>query len=138
MQAQSITFFTPGYAGDMQTGRPPKSERSGFGARVHALREAAGLTQQQVASQLGISQPSYALWERNDVALRAEQILKLTEILGVSTDTLLSPASNHRRSGGPAGKARRLFEAVSRLPRHHQHKILEVVEALVAQQAKTA
>ena len=124
----------------MRTGRPAKSERSDFGARVHALREAAGLSQREVAEQLGISQPSYALWERNDVALRPDQLLRLATILGTRVEELLdSPIANNRR-GGPAGKAKRVFETVSQLPRNQQQKILEVVEALVAQhtQGKTA
>lgn len=119
----------------MKTGRPPKSGRSDFGARVYALREAAGLSQREVAAQLDISQPSYALWERNDVALRPEQLLTLARILNVRPEELLTPPTTASRRGGPAGKARRVFEAVSLLPRNRQQKILEVVEALVAQHA---
>ena len=33
-----------------------------------------------VAEQLGISQPSYALWERKEVALRPEQLTTLVNI----------------------------------------------------------
>lgn len=135
MQAQSITEFPPAYHGDMKTGRPSKSERSDFGARVCALREAAGLSQREVAAQLGISQPSYALWERNDVALRPDQLLTLAKALNVRPEELLNPPTANNRRGGPAGKARRVFEAVSLLPRNRQQKIIEVVEALVAQHA---
>jgi hypothetical protein len=38
----------------------------------------------------------------------------------------------------PGGKAGAVFEAVSKLPRRQQQKILDVVEALVAQHSKTA
>jgi transcriptional regulator with XRE-family HTH domain len=133
MQAQSITNFFPVYTAAMKTGRPSKSERSDFGSRLYALREAAGLSQREVAAQLGISQPSYALWERNDVALRPDQLVKLAAVLGVRVEALLNPPSESNRRGGPAGKAKRVFETVSQLPRGQQQKILEVVEALVAQ-----
>ena len=132
MQAKSITEFFAGYVADMKTA---KSERSDFGERVRAAREAAGLSQREVAAQLGIAQPSYALWEKNHVALRPDQLLKLSGILGVRVEELLDPPSASNRRGGPAGKARRVFEAVSLLPRNRQQKILEVVEALVAQHA---
>jgi transcriptional regulator with XRE-family HTH domain len=122
----------------MKTGRPSKSERSDFGARVYGLRETAGLSQREVAAQLGISQPSYALWERNDVALRPDQLLKLAGVLGVRVEELLNPPVNGNRRGGPAGKAKRVFETVSQLPRGQQQKILEVVEAFVAQHSKAA
>jgi transcriptional regulator with XRE-family HTH domain len=138
MQAKSITEFFPGYDGGMKTGRPSKSERSDFGARVYGLRETAGLSQREVAAQLGISQPSYALWERNDVALRPDQLLKLAGVLGVRVEELLNPPVNGNRRGGPAGKAKRVFETVSQLPRGQQQKILEVVEAFVAQHSKAA
>ena len=135
MQAQSITEFLPAYHGDMKTGRPSKSERSDFGARVCALREAAGLSQREVAAQLGISQPSYALWERNDVALAAGSTAHTGKGAQRAPGRTVNPPTASNRRGGPAGKARRVFEAVSLLPRNRQQKILEVVEALVAQHA---
>jgi len=122
----------------MKMGRPAKSERSDFGARVCAVREAAGLSQREVAAHLSISQPSYALWERNDVALRPEQLVKLAGVLGVRVEELLNPPATGHRRGGPAGKARRVFDTLSQLPRSQQQKILEVVEALVAQHSKPA
>ena len=133
MQAETITSGLPVYHAGVKTGRPSKSKRSPFGARLAALRQAAGLTQQQIASQLGISQPSYALWERNDVALRPDQLAGLAQILGVGVEALIEEPRSANRRGGPTGKARRVFETVSQLPRHQQKKIIDVVEALVAQ-----
>lgn len=131
-----VAPITPGYSDDMKVGRPSQSERSKFGARVCALREAAGLSQEQVARQLGISQPSYALWERKQVALRPEQLLKLAQILGVRVEELLEAETPRTARGGPVGRARRVFESVSQLPRQQQQRIIDVVEALVAQQAQ--
>jgi len=133
MQAQSIIRHFLGYSGDMKPGRPPQTKRSRFGARLCALRETAGLTQEYVAEQLGISQPSYALWERKEVALRPEQLTKLVNILGVRIEEILEEQPTSARRGGPVGRTRRVFETVSHLPRHQQQKIIEVVEALVAQ-----
>jgi len=117
----------------MKPGRPPQTTRSPFGTRVCALREAAGLTQEQVAEQLGISQPSYALWERKEVALRPEQLTTLAQILGVRIEEVLDERPATARRGGPVGRTRRVFETVSQLPRNQQQKILDVVDALVAQ-----
>ena len=133
MQVLSIISQFLGYTGDMKPGRPPRTSRSSFGARVCALREAAGLTQEQVAEQLGISQPSYALWERKEVALRPEQLTTLAHILGVRIEEVLDARSAIARRGGPVGRTKRVFERVSSLPRHQQQKILDVVDALVAQ-----
>ena len=134
MQAQSINLFAVAYSGDMRTGRPSNAPRSDFGARLKALRESAGLSQTQVAEQLGILQGTYALWERRDVALRADQTAKLAKILGTSTDELVVGEVRRVVRGGPTGKARRVFEEVSRLPRNRQQRILATVEDMLTAQ----
>jgi len=126
------------YAFVMQTGRPSKRLRPAFGERLHALREQAGLTQEQVAQKLGVSQRAYAFWEREPVALRADQLVTLARILGASADELLGIRPPRLASIKPAGKARQLFESVSKLPRRQQQKISEVVEALVSQHKQAA
>jgi transcriptional regulator with XRE-family HTH domain len=131
MQAQNIDIKTGPYTDGMKTGRPAKSERTAFGEHIHSLREAAGLSQQQVADALGISQPAYALWERRDVAVRIDQLRKLSDVLGTPVDGLVNFAAETKRRGGPQGRARQTFEDVSKLPRSRQKKILDVVDALI-------
>jgi len=94
-------------------------------------RQTLGLSQAEVAARLGITQAGYAAWERDSVALRPDQVEKLTEILNISVDELFGKEKNGRRNGGPVGKARRLFEAVSKLPRSQQQHVLTVLEAFV-------
>ncbi len=132
MQALCLIPTYAGYADAMQTGRPSKRPRPAFGQRLHELREAAGLTQAQVADKLDISPRAYAFWEREPVALRADQLTTLAGVLGVSPDKLLGPhprAKNAARA--PAGKMRRLFEAASKLPRSQQEKILAVLQPFI-------
>jgi transcriptional regulator with XRE-family HTH domain len=131
MQAISLTEENRVYAGGMQTGRPSTKKRPPFGARLHALREQAGLSQQQIADALGLTQRAYAYWERNPVALKPEQLLKLGEVLGVSLDELLNERDRRFRRGGPTGKVRRIFDEVSALPRSRQQRIVAVVEDML-------
>jgi transcriptional regulator with XRE-family HTH domain len=119
----------------MKNGRPAKSERTDFAARLRALREAAGLSQRDMAARLAISQPSYVAWESYNVALKPEQITELAKVLGISVGELFDSPTHNKSARGPAGKAKRVFETVSQLPRSSQQKILEVVEALLAQRA---
>jgi len=120
-------------------GRPPAKPRTSLGERIAAARLAVGLTQQELARKIGISQRVVAYWERESVSLRPEQLAALAVALGISSDYLLGIAPAKQRGNGPAGKARRVFEAVSQLPRHQQQKIIDVVETLVAgQQSKAA
>jgi hypothetical protein len=87
---------------------------------------------------LGISTRAYAFWEREPVALKAEQIAVLADILGVSADFLVGRKEPQQRGTGPAGKMRQLFEAASRLPRSQQQKVAAVLEPFVLQHAKAA
>jgi len=133
VQAIFLTENPPGYAAPVQTGRPSKEPRTPFGARLHAAREAAGLTQAQVANKMGITQTAYGVWERYPVALRPEQIEQLANQLNVSVEHLFSQDSGRTRGKGPAGKLRQVFEKASQLPRHQQNKVAEFVGAFVKQ-----
>lgn len=136
MQAKKITTACLPYDVGMNTGRPSTRPRTPFGERLHAAREERGLSQSQIAEQLGISQNAYACWERNPVALRPEQIAQVAKILNVSVESLFGENNHQTRRVGPIGKALRVFEQVSHLPRKRQQRILGVVEDLLsAQQA---
>lgn len=127
MQAYSVSFFSLDYTPDMAMGRPAKSKRTEFGQRLVAARQQVGLSQAQVAEKLGITQQSYGGWERRETALKPEYLLQLAAILNVSVDYLLGKENHSKRGGGPAGKARQIFEQVSQLPRHQQQRVLQVV-----------
>jgi len=136
MQALSLTEDLPDYTPDVKTGRPAKRERTPFGQRLHTLREQAGLSQQQLADKLGLTQRAYAHWERNPVALRPNQLLSLAQTLNVSVDDLVGTNGMKKRGTGPTGKMRQLFEAASRLPRGQQQKIAAIIEPFIAHHAQ--
>jgi transcriptional regulator with XRE-family HTH domain len=139
MQAISPFTCNSEYNPAMQTGRPAKTKRSDFGARLHAAREAKGLSQAQVADKLGIAQQSYAAWERRHVALTPDRLAQVAALLGISIDELLGYKPGPARPAGPTGKARQVFERVSLLPRATQQRILANVEdALTAYQVRKA
>jgi len=132
MQAVTHNFWTPRYDALMPAGRPTKNTRPSFGERLALARQQAGLTQQQLADRLGTTQRVITYWEREPVALRADQLAALADALAVSADFLIGREESKKRGNGPVGRARRVLETVSRLPRHQQQRIIDVVEALVA------
>jgi transcriptional regulator with XRE-family HTH domain len=133
MQDKSCIFIERGYDAGMPAGRPAKTKRPSFGERLAQIRQETGLTQLQLAEKLGTSQRMITYWEREGVALRPDQLAALANTLGVTTDFLVGKDTPKKRGGGPTGRAKRLFEAVSQLPRHQQEKIIDVVDALIAQ-----
>jgi transcriptional regulator with XRE-family HTH domain len=133
MQAFSHITKNPVYTRDMTMGRPTDRKRTPFGQRLVETREAAGMSQRDLADKLGITQRALSWWEREPVALKPEQLSALAEALNVTADYLLGRDVKPKRGTGPTGKAQKVFEDVSKLPRHQQKKIIDVVESFVAQ-----
>jgi transcriptional regulator with XRE-family HTH domain len=103
-------------------------------SRLRTFREAAGLTVRELARQIDEQHTNVLYWETSGNLPRSNVLVPMAKALGVTVEELLGQAKPSRVSG-PGGRARQLFEAVSRLPRRQQQKIVDVVEALVAQQA---
>ena len=122
------------YKPSMKTGRPAKTPRTDFGIRLKNLREEANLSQREVAFSLGISQPSYAAWERKEVALTPSQLQDLADILCCEITDFFIKQRQSKKGRVPTGKAHQVFTKVSELPRNQQIKIVDVVEALLAAQ----
>jgi transcriptional regulator with XRE-family HTH domain len=104
------------------------------GSRLKKLREASGLSQRELARQLGQDQSNIHYWESTGKAPRSDILVPMAKALGVSVEELLGQPKPSRVTS-PGGRARQLFDTVSKLPRRQQQKIIDVVEALVAQQA---
>ena len=119
-------------------GRPSTRNRTEFGQRVFERRETIGLTQAEVAEQLELSQRAYSSWERDAVAIRPERLTRLAKVLGTTVADLLGEAKPSHNGGVSSGRLGQSFEAVSQLSRRQQTKILDVVEAMLAQQTVDA
>jgi transcriptional regulator with XRE-family HTH domain len=139
MQAVLVKLPMDPYNADMQMGRPAKTKRSPLGERIAALRERAGLSQDQLAQKVGSNQKTVAYWERRAVALKPSQIEAVANALGCTPEEILGLAAPKERGAGPVGKARQVFERVSKLPRATQQRILANVEdSLTAYEARKA
>ena len=60
-----------------------------FAERLKELRKQAHLTQVELAKRLGIGQSSYADWERDRKKPTQENLVKISQVLGVSIDYLV-------------------------------------------------
>ena len=57
--------------------------------KILQLRKALGLSQEQLAEQLGVSRQSISKWETGQSAPELDKLVALSRIFGVSTDELL-------------------------------------------------
>lgn len=106
------------------------------GARLAELRKAAGLSQYELARQVGVPQPNIAYWEQSEKPPRSDVLPAMARALGVSVEALLTLDAKEKptpRESRPTSKVRQVFEEVGRLPRRQQEKIAEFVSAYVRQ-----
>lgn len=101
-------------------------------SKLRHLRESAGLSVRELARQIGETHTNVSYWERSGQIPRSDVLAPIAKALGVPVEELLGE-SKIRRTATPGGKLGQVFEQVSKLPRRQQDKIIEVVQALVAQ-----
>jgi len=140
MQAHSRTHGRGPPIGEYNADVPRKLSRPRprQGARLLALRKAAGLSQTELAHLVGEPQPNIAFWELTDKPPRSDVLPKMAKALGVSIEQLLDVDTVIARKYEPAGKISKLFNEVRKLPRRQQDKLLDVVAALIDQYKRKA
>jgi transcriptional regulator with XRE-family HTH domain len=130
MQAISVISEECPYNGGMAAGRPSNVQRTPLGERIHFHREQRGASQQTLADKIGVHQRKIAYWERHAQALPPEQLIAISGALDIGVEELIGEKPRTKRNG-PTGKAQRVFEQVSKLPRSRQQHIVRVVEDLL-------
>lgn len=60
-----------------------------FASRLRALREKAGLSQEQLAAELGFSQNQITRWETGKWTPQADALVVVAKVFNVSVDYLL-------------------------------------------------
>ena len=110
------------------------------GARLAALRRAAGLTQGELARAVGETQQNIAFWEQASKPPRSDVLPKLARVLGVRLENLLSdePVVVERRRSGPVGRLQKVLEEAQSLPRRQQDLVVQFVETLLSQHKKAS
>lgn len=92
-----------------------------LGKRISLRRRALGLTQEQVAEQMGVSVQMISNLEMGRKAIRPENLVKLSGVLQVSTDYLLLGKGS---AGELCGVAARLYA----LPPEQQNAVEQIID----------
>ena len=105
-----------------------------LGERIAAARKERGLTQQQLADQLGIAQQTFAHYEGARARIAADLLPPLAELLDLSLDELLMGQPTVRLPGkrGPASRLEQQLDAIARLPKAKQKVVAEVIDSVIA------
>jgi len=121
-------FPTLPYAPGMATNR---------GKHLKALREAASLSQRELAEHIGEIHSNVHYWESSGNLPRSDVLLPMAKALGVTVEELLGEA-RPRRAVTPGGKLGPLVEQISKLPRLQQEKVIEFLENYLRGMSKPA
>lgn len=106
------------------------SVAEGLGDRLSRLRRAKGWNQTELGKRMGVRGSHISKLERGSVIPRADILPRLSEVLGVSADYLLTG-----RSFGEMQRDYRLRERVElleTLPEPQRNHLIEFLDALVS------
>jgi len=102
-----------------------------LGKRLAALRKSRGLSQQQLAKAVGLSQQIIASYETGERHIPVWRLLTLSEALGAVPEELLSDATATKRKRGPKPLLERRLDAILKLPKKDQALAVQLIDRLL-------
>ena len=99
-------------------------------SRLKKFREAAGLSQHELARRVGQRQSNIRYWEATGKPPRSDLLIPIAQELGVSVEELLGQPKP--RNGKPGGKLGDVVERITRMPRRQRDRVVAIVETILA------
>ena len=90
----------------------------------------------QLAKALGVSQQTVQAYEVSRRRIPVSTLRLLAKTLDVSLDELMAEGEHAPRKRGPVPQVQRQLERISALPKPKQRAVMDVIEALLAQQGR--
>jgi transcriptional regulator with XRE-family HTH domain len=104
-----------------------------FGARLARLRKAKGVTQRQLAAQLGVSQRVITYYENESSYPPAHLLPKVAQAFGVGIEELLGDIDPTVEAAPvPDRRLRKRLALLEKLPPQDQKMILRMIDKLAA------
>jgi transcriptional regulator with XRE-family HTH domain len=111
-----------------------KEASMNFGERLAALRKAAGYTQVEFATEVGISQRMVAYYEGPDAHPPAHLLADMARALGLSTDEILGLAPMRRTKKAGNTRLERRLHQLEKLPPTEKRQVLQLIDAFIERQ----
>jgi transcriptional regulator with XRE-family HTH domain len=109
----------------------PVDEKA-IGRRIRELRRRQGMTQIELAAELGINQSAVSDYEKGEVRIHAAMLAGLAKVLKVSADEILGLEKVRGNGHTPDRRFLRRIERLHRLSRRDQQAILGTIDAFLA------
>lgn len=99
-----------------------------FGSRLKAARLARGMTQEQLAYEIGVSSPAVSQWERDGSEPNFATLRALSKVLDISLDALLlGRVQDGDKAERLAAKERALLERFRALSAQERQAVLRLL-----------
>ena len=109
---------------------------SAMGKRIAAFRKTQNMTQTQLASALGIAQQTMAHYEGGKLRIPVALLSMLATLLAVPVEEVIGePVNAAKGKRGPTPRLQRQVELIRQLPRTKQKFVMEMLDAVIQQQA---
>jgi len=112
----------------------PKREKRtlvDFGSKLTQLRKEAGLTQLELADEIGVSRRMIAYYEGESQHPPASLLPDLAQVLGVTTDELLGVAPLQRKSPSPSNRLLSRLQQIEKLKARERRQLLRIVDTFL-------
>jgi len=94
-------------------------------------RKKKGLTQEQLASAIGISQASMSKYETGDLQISAELIVQFASALKVSFNTILGTQNDESSNYSPSLKFMRRLKKIENMSPSDQKALLKTIDKYI-------
>ena len=111
--------------------RPSKKEKSYFSKRLIDLRNARGMTQEQLASALSVSLGTVSYYESKATNPKTESLNKLAEFFFVPVDFFMEKSSQGKRNPGPNSKLDLKIEELRKLSDAKQKLACDMLDMII-------
>jgi len=140
--AMSSAFYTPGQEigsvpGTSKHYNAPIDEKA-IGERIRELRKRQGMSQAELAAELGVNQTAVSDYETGEARIHAAMLAALARVLHASADELLGLAPARTTRGtrpAPDRRFLRRLERLHQLSRRDQQALLGTIDAFLAKGA---
>ena len=116
--------------------RESKTFNISAGERIRAARVAAGLTQESLAREVGVTRSAVAQWETDRAGQIGGNLARIAEILGVSVGHLLTGVSSEGGAAAEHGTELALLRLYRTLGPEDRALIMRTAARLARQQRK--
>jgi len=96
--------------------------------RLAEIRRARGLTQVEIATKLGLSQPLVSQYERGDIRMHASLVAAFAKVLRVSCDELLGLQPTKPNGLSKDRRFLRRLEKIETLSRRDKQALLRTID----------